>query len=547
MKSRSVFFFFHFTATTRSVRVVLIMLWALSASVLHAKTTPFAPADQVGPYKIGYNRVELVDPSRDATFGGRTLVTHIWYPIDDAAAAGAIPAIYDSGLVSLALFRIPVSHVITRSPFGALVDARSTLPPSGDIPGACTAPPSPPNLADPCGTSVIVGLPLSSRGPFPLLMFSHGSNGDPHLYVSLTEYLASHGYIVVAPEHTGNRFVDNAAFLITMGLGCEALLSRPCRDADAKSAVDRPKDIRFVLDQVLAGHASVAPAVIDASRIGMYGHSFGGYTTLAVAGGTVSSALPDGRIKAIASLSPPASVLAILNPGLVPLTGNIKVPTLVSFGTADIFSGINLVDQGRQVFSDLRTRAVGEKYRVEIQRGVHNGFTDICAFVAGNLEVIQQGNANPLLDPPLLAAFLTLDPQFPQLPPAFLGKANSAPQSICSPDLFYRSDNFHVWNTVPLPGTTVPLSALLFPKELIPGFIDSTSLAYTPSLASSTQLQIVSTEVVAFFNKHLQGDMRYHHYLLPSYVSAKHLAAEVAYCKATPGNAEVCFAKPNKE
>ena len=61
--------------------------------------------------------------------------------------------------------------------------------------------------------------------------------------------------------------------------------------------------------------------------------------------------------------------------------------------------------------------------------------------------------------------------------------------------------------------------------------------------ASSTHLQIVNTEVVAFFNKHLQGDMRYHRYLLPSYTPAKKLAAEVEYCKATPGNAEVCFDK----
>jgi len=115
-------------------------------------------------------------------------------------------------------------------------------------------------------------------------MFSHGSNLDPHFYVSLTEYLASHGYIVVAPEHTGNRFVDNYAFGIT-GFGCGTLLSRPCLDEVVKIAVDRPQDICFVLDQVLAGNASVGPAAIDASRIGMYGHSFGGYTTLAVAGG----------------------------------------------------------------------------------------------------------------------------------------------------------------------------------------------------------------------------------------------------------------------
>jgi hypothetical protein len=94
----------------------------------------------------------------------------------------------------------------------------------------------------------------------------------------------------------------------------------------------------------------------------MYGHSFGGYTTLAVAGGTVSGALPDRRIKSIAPLSPSASVFAaFLDPGLVPLTGNIEVPTLVSFGKADITAGINFVDEGREIFSDLATRAVGEK------------------------------------------------------------------------------------------------------------------------------------------------------------------------------------------
>jgi dienelactone hydrolase len=369
-------------------------------------------------------------------------------------------------------------------------------------------------------------------------MFSHGSGGDPAGYVSLTEYLASHSYIVVAPEHTGNRFVDSIAGL------CETLPipSRPCTDANAKILADRPQDISFVLDQVLAGKTSVDPAAIDADRIGMYGHSAGGYTTLAVAGGTVSGTLPDSRIKAIAPLSPPASAIEFLDPGLVPLTGNIEVPTLVSFGTADISSGINLVDQGRELFTGLNTQAVGEKYRVEIRRGVHTGFTDICAFVARNLEVIQQGNASPL-DFSILAGLLTLDFQIPPSPPAAFGKTIDGPQAICSPDLFYNPANFAVWDAVPLPGTAVPLSALLFPAELIPGYIDPTSLAYTPSLASSTQLSIVDTEVVAFFNKHLQGDMRYHRYLLPAYAHAKHLAAEVEYCKATPGNEEVCFDK----
>ncbi|NOT56944.1 MAG: hypothetical protein HOP18_20285 [Deltaproteobacteria bacterium] len=93
----------------------------------------------------------------------------------------------------------------------------------------------------------------------------------------------------------------------------------------------------------------------------------------------------------------------------------------------------------------------------------------------------------------------------------------------------------------------IPLSTFLFPPDRIPGYIDPISLAYTPSLASSEHLQIVNTEVVAFFNKHLKGDMRYHRYLLPGYAHAKKLAAEVEYCKATPGNAEGCFDKHGTE
>jgi predicted dienelactone hydrolase len=317
-----------------------------------------------------------------------------------------------------------------------------------------------------------------------MLLYAHGTQTDRAFNIAdldnaenaegllMAAMFAAHGYIVVAPEHTGNRFVDNYAFGLT-GLGCGTLLIRPCRDADTKIAADRPQDIRFVLDQVLAGNASVAPAVIDASRIGMYGHSFGGYTTLTVAGGTVSGALPDRRIKAIAPLSPTASVFEFLEPGLVPLTGNIGVPTLVSFGQADKIFGIDFVDQGREIFTDLDTCAVGEKYRVEIQRGVHTGFADTCAFLAGNLEVIQQGNASPL-DPINLVAFLTSDGQIPPSPPAFLGQANSGPQSICKPGLFYRPDNFAVWNAVTLlpPASPIPLSTFLFPSDQIPGEIN---------------------------------------------------------------------------
>ena len=68
--------------------------------------------------------------------------------------------------------------------------------------------------------------------------------------------------------------------------------------------------------------------------------------------------------------------------------------------------------------------------------------------------------------------------------------------------MFYSPDNFAVWNAVTLSplAPPIPLSTFLFPPDRIPGYIDPISLAYTPSLASSEHLQIVNTEVVAFFN-----------------------------------------------
>src|SRR5205085_1737142 len=74
-----------------------------------------------------------------------------------------------------------------------------------------------------CATSTIVGLPVSTSGRFPVLGFSHGSSVFPRDYSVLAEHLASHGYIVVAPRHTGNSTPDFLTFLLTGGLTCGAL------------------------------------------------------------------------------------------------------------------------------------------------------------------------------------------------------------------------------------------------------------------------------------------------------------------------------------
>lgn len=119
------------------------------------------------------------------------------------------------------------------------------------------------------------GAPDASAGPYPLIMFSHGdrscsSNGK---YDFLKNAWASKGFVVVAPDHEKDT----------------------CYDSDDSAAnraaiqFDRPLDIRFVTDQVLLlnrDSASFLHGMINPDAIGMSGVSFGGHTTLMVAGAT---------------------------------------------------------------------------------------------------------------------------------------------------------------------------------------------------------------------------------------------------------------------
>jgi predicted dienelactone hydrolase len=104
-----------------------------------------------------------------------------------------------------------------------------------------------------------------SAAPYPLVMFSHGFQGIGVQSFTLCEHLASQGFIVAAPNHEGNTIFDSST-----------------DEEVAQIVTERPVDIVFTLGE-MQSHADFAPA-IDSSRIGIAGHSFGGYTTLVLAG-----------------------------------------------------------------------------------------------------------------------------------------------------------------------------------------------------------------------------------------------------------------------
>ena len=130
-----------------------------------------------------------------------------------------------------------------------------------------------------------------AEGRFPLVIFSHGLAGHRRQTTHFCTHLASRGYVVASPDHVGNTMPDIFGLVARLSKGGSAA---DVAKALTDSAADRPLDVSFTMDAVLAGEMG---ARIDPARIGMTGHSFGGWTTLAATG-------RDRRIKAALPLAP---------------------------------------------------------------------------------------------------------------------------------------------------------------------------------------------------------------------------------------------------
>ena len=99
----------------------------------------------------------------------------------------------------------------------------------------------------------------------PLIVISHGTGGGAASHYDTALALADAGFVVVALSHTGDNYKDRA-YSFTL-----------------RNFTDRPRQVSRVIDFMLnswGGHGD-----IDPTRIGMFGHSAGGATTLIDIGG----------------------------------------------------------------------------------------------------------------------------------------------------------------------------------------------------------------------------------------------------------------------
>jgi predicted dienelactone hydrolase len=213
----------------------------------------------------------------------------------------------------------------------------------------------------------------------PVVIFSHGYGGSRDGYTYIGRHLASHGYLVIHPQHAGSDTDALRKLLRESRRRGEknprgSVLEEGTSDPD--NLVNRPLDIRFVIDQ-LATRSTLA-AIADAERIAVAGHSFGSYTAMAVAGMRITlpddhagakKTLRDERVKAIIAMSPQG-------PGVMGVTAGawnaITIPALLMTGSKDMGQGQRAVAWRLTPFSELKNPATRLLY---IDEATHMTFS----------------------------------------------------------------------------------------------------------------------------------------------------------------------------
>jgi len=194
--------------------------------------------------------------------------------------------------------------------------------------------------------------PESAEGSHPLILYSHHSGGGRRAASYLCDHLSSHGYVVAALDHSE---VVAAELKGRDGETAEQLSAR----VEAWIA-NRVPDIRFLLDHLLSG----VVAHVDADRIGIVGHSFGGWTALA-------APEVESRIQAVVALGPGGNSRP--KPGILPLKLSFDwgrdVPTLYLAAENDVPIPLDGV-------YELFERTPSAKQMVVLRRADHYHFLD---------------------------------------------------------------------------------------------------------------------------------------------------------------------------
>ena len=291
------------------------MTWLQASALMAAGTLVFAAGcssntatpsavppqfNEAGPNSVGVTTLDL--GSAGPALGERSAT--VFYPADTASVSGHAPFTYsEASTLPVALQGILPTRYNTTTTVSAYLEPQA-----------------------------------SKRGPYPVVLFSHGYGGERLYYSNLLAGIASWGYVVVSADY------------LERGLAAQALkLMTPPSNAQDTAIM---RSSLHAVEQASGDAASPLSGVVDPKRVAAVGHSAGG--------GTAFNALDDPSVKTAVGWAP------------VPPSGTPSSKPVMLIGTqGDSVVTPSAVTKAYDAFR-------GPKVLVEISGEGHNSYTDIC-------------------------------------------------------------------------------------------------------------------------------------------------------------------------
>jgi predicted dienelactone hydrolase len=331
-----------------------------------------APADQTGPYKVGFFTNTYYDSARSDFAGGpRPIQTFIWYPAaPDNNGNPMPPAVY---------------------PMISLV-------------GSTGLPDAPSIYFEAYGIDLAFQEVAASKdGPFPLVVFSPGQGASSTLYIQIGARLASHGFVVAIPTNyddrmtaTGEKQFYPSEESYTLGI-----------------YIERTRDIQYLMTRLVADSqqtGNLLSGTIRPDQIAVSGHSVGGGAALALAGGDDRACdfpgvdptifpsencvpiLPDPRIRAVITIDGSNWFLYYAE------LARIKIPNM---GIGREWNTLKSVSPGYEHDQARQHAAIQShpSYRVDVAYANHMSFANVCAVnqVLHDQGIIDDGTLDQIL------------------------------------------------------------------------------------------------------------------------------------------------------
>jgi len=295
-----------------------------------------------GEYSVGVKTLHLIDTSREEWFSedptdNRELVARIWYPTLASNPQNRIDYMDDATFEWLK----------EQSPIPLI-----------SIPSNAYTFVSPHSYQD--------AIIAKDNSPYPVLLFSHGYDGVDAIYSSFIEDMVSNGYIVVSINHpyvAGITVFPDGKIIEIAPVPSEDLSGFFARSL--RTVID---DVYFVLDTVtdINEHDEIFAGCFDLSRVGMYGHSFGGAATAVCC-------YEDERFKAGLTLD------GVVYDEFLP--GDIAKPLLLMLAEGRINDSNTL---------SLYDKVSTDAYMVGVLGSSHYGYTDVGVLLSHLLPLIPQ-------------------------------------------------------------------------------------------------------------------------------------------------------------